>query len=259
MQTKYANHSSVASIADWRQIRNKRLAKLGNQAQTQSNEISEGTNNVGGASQPSASSNAPSEAPKESEAAKPKINITSSSSSSTAQNPFSQLVMKETNGTAPKINVTSSSGRPLTPQKRDRPSSSTGRPSSRSGETSEQWEDRILGTVFRFTLDPDHRLDSHGNSVHSLKGTRQELEEANEPLRLNTGLLDQAILEAASNLKQGTMPLDYLLGCWKRINRHFKTLRKAGEQDPKFVVIKEARRLCMSYCMFAVSMPDMFG
>jgi ubiquitin conjugation factor E4 B len=167
--------------------------------------------------------------------------------------------MKEANGDTPRINITPSTGRPLTPQKRDRPSSSIGRPSSRNGETSEQWEDRILGTVFRFTLDPDHRLDSHENPLHYLKSTRQELEETSQPQRLNTSLLDQTILEAASNLRQGTAPLDYLLGCWKRINRQFKTLKRAGEQDPKFVVIKEARRLCMSYCIFAATMPDMFG
>jgi len=250
----------VASIAKREQIRNKRLAKLGTQAPTQSGEKGEGASDTRGASKSSLGSDSPPAASsKEAEQAKPKINISSSSSSSTPQNPFSQLEMKETNGAAPKINIISSTGRPLTPHKRDRPSSPTRRPSSRSGETSEQWEDRLLSTVFRFTLDPDHRLDGHGNSIHYLKSTREELEETDQPLRLNTSLLDQAILEAASNLKQLTTPLDYLLGCWKRINRQFKSLRKAGEQDSKFVVIKEARRLCMSYCIFAVTMPDMFG
>ncbi|KAK4692897.1 ubiquitin conjugation factor E4 B, partial [Lecanoromycetidae sp. Uapishka_2] len=70
---------------------------------------------------------------------------------------------------------------------------------------------------------------------------------------------DKALLEAASNPRAGTLPLDYLLSCWKRVTRHYKALRKGGEQDPKFNVIKEARRLCMSYCIFAFTMPDMFG
>lgn len=116
-----------------------------------------------------------------------------------------------------------------------------------------------MSSIFRFTLDPDHRLDSHGNSVKFLKSTRQELEEAEEPMRLNTGSLDQAIFESASDLRENSKPLDYLLRCWKRVNRQYKTLKKAGEQDPKFVVVKEARRLCMSYCIFAFTMPDMFG
>ena len=166
--------------------------------------------------------------------------------------------MKQTNGDAPKINVTSSTGRPVTPQKRDRPSS-RGRPSSGSGETSEQWEDRTLGNLFRFTLDPDHRVDSNGHSIHFLKSTREELEESSQPIRLTTTLLDQTILEAASNLKPNSTPLDYMLACWKRVNRQYKALKRAGEHDPKFIVLKEARRLCMSYCIFAVTMPDMFG
>ena len=166
--------------------------------------------------------------------------------------------MKQANGDAPKINISPSTGRPVTPQKRDRPSS-RGRPSSKSGETLEQWEDRILGNLFRFTLDSYFRLDSHGNSMFFLKTTREELEEANLPTRLTTALLDQTILEAASNPESRIAPLDYLLGCWKRVNRQYKSLKKAGEQDPKFSVIKEARRLCMSYCIFAVTMPDMFG
>lgn len=261
MRTRYARVVfHVASTADQEQIRNRRLAKLGTQASTQSSENGEGNGTIGGTSQSTPVSNAQSPAaPKEAEQAKAKINITNSLGSATPQNPFVQLGMKEANGDTPKINITSSTGRPATSQKRDRPSTSIGRPGSRSGESSEQWEDRILGSVFKFTLDPDHQLDSHDIPIHYLDSTRQELEETSQPLRFNTSLLDQTILEAASNLKQGTAPLDYLLGCWKRINRQFKTLRRAGEQDPKFVVIKEARRLCMSYCIFAATMPDMFG
>lgn len=146
----------------------------------------------------------------------------------------------------------------MTPQKRDRHSSS-GRSSSRPGETLEQWEDRALSSIFRVTLEDDHKQDSHGHPLHYLGGTRSELQDSGESLRLKTGILDQAILEAASNLEKNATPLDYLLDCWKRVTRQFKALKKNGEQDPKFQIIKEARRLCMSYCIFAVTMPDMFG
>ena len=196
--------------------------------------------------------------PIEQDVPKPKINITSSSSSSLQQNPFSQLGIEKVNGEPPRANVAPPGGRPLTPLKRDRPLSSSGRSSSRAGESPEQWEDRILGNVFRLSLDSDHHVDGHGNRIHYLEATRNELEEQHEPLRLSTGLLDQVILEAASNLDKDTAPLDYLLGCWKRISRQYKALRKFGENDPKFAVIKEARRLCMSYCVFAITMPEMF-
>lgn len=83
-------------------------------------------------------------------------------------------------------------------------------------------------------------------------------------MRLNTGVLDQALLEAASNIEKTdlartTTPLDYLLDCWKRVSRQHKALKKVGEQDYKFNIVNEARRLCMSYCIFSITMPDMFG
>ena len=211
-------------------------------------------------SQPSLALNAQATAPQEKEQPKPLINISSSSNASKSpENPFAQLGMREAVGGAPKINITSSAGRPVTPKKRDRPVSSSGRSSSRAGETSEQWEDRVLGNLFRLTLWEEHQHDAHGNHLQFIGSTRLDLEDSGEPVRMTVGMLDQALLEAASNLKQGTAPLDFLLGCWKRVSRQYKALRKAGEEDPKFVVVKEARRLCMSYCIFAITMPDMFG
>lgn len=82
-------------------------------------------------------------------------------------------------------------------------------------------------------------------------------DEGNE-LRIQTAVLDQALLEAASKAEQ-QRPLDYLLPCWKRVARLHKGFRRAREDDPKFQVLCEARRLCMSYCVFAITMPEMFG
>lgn len=91
-----------------------------------------------------------------------------------------------------------------------------------------------------------------------LSGLKSELEEQGRDLRIETAVLDQALLEAASNAPQ-QKPLDYLLPCWRRISRLHKGFRRAREDDPKFKVICEARRLCLSYCMFAITMPEMFG
>ncbi len=121
----------------------------------------------------------------------------------------------------------------------------------------EAWEDKILGGVFRLTLRSENLSDTHGHNLHYVPTVKEDLEEQGEPLRLSTAVLDQAILEAASNLK-GTTPLDYLLACWKRVSRQLRGM-KTSSSDPKYTIIKEARRICMSYCMFAVTMPDMFG
>ena len=236
------------------------MAKLGSQPPTQSNSIGEESRDSTAVPQSLPALSAQMASPQEEEQPKPQIDVSSSSNASKApENPFAQLGMRQANGGAPKINITPAAGRPVTPKRRDRPTSTGGRSSSRTGETLEQWEDRVLGNIFRITLCEEHRLDAHGNHLQVLAGTRSDLEDSDQSVRLNVGMLDQALLEAASNLKQGTTPLDFLLGCWKRVSRQYKPLRRAGEEDPKFVIIKEARRLCMSYCIFAITMPDMFG
>ena len=160
--------------------------------------------------------------------------------------------MKQSNEQKPKINITPQ--RALSPQKR----AADGTPASQAGEPIEQWEDRQLSGIFRASLTRGSR-DTHGHALYFLEGTRAELEESGQPLKLNTGLLDQALLEAASNVERKTTPLNYLLECWKRVSRQYRALRKNGEEDPKFKIVKEARRLCMSYCIFAATMPEMFG
>lgn len=82
--------------------------------------------------------------------------------------------------------------------------------------------------------------------------------EQKDPLLLKTSLLDQALLEAASNL-DGINALDYFLACWKRVSRSLRGMRSGDNENPRYAVVKEAKRLCMSYCIFAATMSEMFG
>lgn len=91
-----------------------------------------------------------------------------------------------------------------------------------------------------------------------LSDIRQGLEEAGSDIRLSVDDLDSIIIEAASNTQDGK-PLAYLLGCWKRVIKQLRNVRGGDANEDKLHVLKEAKRLCMSYCIFAVSMPDMFG
>lgn len=244
--------------ANLSKIRNKRLAKLGSQAQTPANASKEGSSDNATASQPSKSPELPGVEHGQSTGPPAKGRTASGSQSmpNSSENPFSQLAPKGPNGDGPTINITRAGGRSLTPMKR--PNSAAGRPSSRPGESLEEWEDRVLGGIFRLTLDPHTTEDSHGHHLEYVRSVREDLEEQGGPVRLSTGVLDQAILEAASKVGKNT-PLDYLLECWKRVSRQFRSFRGEKVQDPKYDIIKEGRRLCMSYCIFAVTMPDMFG
>ena len=176
---------------------------------------------------------------------------------SSPPNPFSRLDLKEPNGNSPKINITSSSNKNAS-LKRDRPSSPGAKP-SRKEILPEEWEDRTLSSLFRITLDPERQKDNQGYRLHFLENSRTEIEESGEVPRLSTGVLDQTLLEAASSLDKNTKPLDYFVSCFKKVSRQFKALRRNGEQNSQFQVVKEARRLCMSYCIFAITMPEMFG
>ena len=126
-----------------------------------------------------------------------------------------------------------------------------------SKESLEEWEDKILSAIFRLTLDAARPYDHMNHKLYYVEAVKQELEEQGASLKVDLTILDQAILEAASG-QSSSSPFEYMLACWKRVSRQFKNL-KAKPDDAKLSIIKEARRICMSYCVFAVSMPEMFG
>ena len=239
-------------------IRNKRLAKLGSQAAVPADTNKDGNSKSAAASSPSKSPDFQSGeyAQSKEQPALGKAALASLGISKSPENPFSQLASRSSSGEGPAINITRAGGMPVTPMKRSSPT--TERPSSRAEESLQEWEDRILGNIFRLSLNADATADSHGHHLDYVKGVREDLEEQGGAVRLSTGVLDQAILEAASKVGKRA-PLDYLLECWKRVSRQFKSFRGERVLDPKYDIIKEARRLCMSYCIFAVTMPDMFG
>lgn len=101
------------------------------------------------------------------------------------------------------------------------------------------------------------KVDGQGHRLIHLPNLRGELEEEGAPIRFSSDRLDSAILEAASSIPGKRSILDYLLPCWKRITKETKKLR--GYVNGKDVVLKEAKRLCMSNCIFAVEMPELFS
>ena len=189
------------------------------------------------------------------------IRKTNSSRSSdpplSSTNPFAQLGAK--GDVKSVVRGASTPGRPLTPMKRERPPSASGGYFAKTGESLGAWEDRVLSTTFRLTLDPAIIHDSGGNRLHFVAGVRSDLEEQHQRVMFTTAILDQAILEAASGLEEKVTPLDYLLGCWKRIIQQLRNFKGPNAEESKLNILKEAKRLCMSYCCFAITIPEMFG
>lgn len=110
------------------------------------------------------------------------------------------------------------------------------------------------------TLKDGQSKDTQGNQLYYLEGLKSDLEESSDggAARLSVASLDSAILEAASNAPK-SLPLEYLLACWKRVTRLSRTLRTSNQDPTRQNIVREAKRLCMSYCIFAVTDAEMFG
>jgi ubiquitin conjugation factor E4 B len=216
------------------QIRAKRLAKLGGPA------------NPNGPSRPSstapeATSSSSTPKPSEPESPKPQAQAPPT------PNPFAQLGVKTDEPPKKRITI-----------KPAQPSTNAAQPAPKAPEpTIETWEDRTLSNIFRITLDENQTQDAHGHKLCLVAGAKSDLEEEGKPLRFGTDLLDSVILEAASSQSRQGAALEYLMDCWKRVSKVMKSL--ANKTGPRYEVVKEARRLCFSYLMFAFTMPDMFG
>ena len=238
--------------ADKIQIRNKRLAKLAGASSTSN---SSQQNPHGETSSSSASAPSPPDPPEMSSKSADQAEPDRQTVPSLPPNPFSSLGLPPEKKPGPNIKIRSASGT-STPMSTS--SDYPARSRSRQGkdDSIEAWEDRTLSGIFRFTLHEAQTKDVHGGRLYYLPGVRSDLEEAGATLMLSVSNLDQAILEAATT---DGKPLQYLLSCWKRVMRVFRGFRGVGPNDPKFNVVSEAKRLCMSYCIFAATMPEMFG
>lgn len=222
---------------DISQIRAKRLAKLG------------GPTNPNGGSRPASTD--PSAPASSSSSPKPTATRAPPPQPQATQipNPFTQLGMKPEGSQKPKISIKPKSTQPST-------SGASSTPPTTQDSSIEAWEDRTLSSVFRITLDPSRTKDQHGHKLFFAADTKNECEQEDKPARFTTDMLDSIILESASSHAHGTA-LEYLLSCWKRVSKLFKA--HSNKSDPKHNIAKEARRLCFSYCVFAATMPDMFG
>ena len=260
-------------------MRQKRLAKLAAQQQQQQQEQSQlQSQSQSQAQTPNTSSDAaplrenerPAEVPSR------KINITPSSSTSSpsanaaaSNNPFSQLGVKNRAGSSNSTPIPSESGNKHALKRSALPIDSapanTSAPAKKlqtggKEEKLEDWSDRVLGDIFRVTLDETRAIQapSSGAKLTYLSELRSELEQSNEPVKLTASSIDAAILEATRNVPPNRALLDYLLPCWKRVTRALKLAARRPNPE-RDAVLNEARRLCMSNCVFAVTMPEYFG
>ncbi|KAH8779230.1 ubiquitin elongating factor core-domain-containing protein [Hyaloscypha sp. PMI_1271] len=238
------------------QIRRRRLEKLSGVSTPKSTQPTLGSTGI-----PS-SSTTPISSENAEPAVKPKINITNAPTSPVA------LSSKVSPGTQDAADLPTVRKTPAEAQLKRSRAKSDGQASPRPNppkkqapasvdELLEAYENRTLGSIFRITLDPNQTVDSSNHKLIYLPNLRQELEDEQSPILLTKERLDSAILEAASAIPHSKGALDYLIPCWKRVMRTLKGIR--GYASGKDAILKEAKRLCMSNCVFAVEMPEFFG
>ncbi|KAF7197645.1 Ubiquitin conjugation factor E4 [Pseudocercospora fuligena] len=226
---------STQSDAD--KIRAKRLAKLGGPSSATTPPAQNGGNS---------SSTTP---PATTDGATDKA-----STPATRENPFNELAaQKEPEKKKEPVKITVAPKTTVEPSKPERTQS---RPRERAAESFETWQDRILRQIFRVTLKPEEVKDSHGNKLIFLESTKDDLEQSNQPALLNVDMGDGILTEAAGHAPNGKI-FEYFLQTFKRASRAVRGSRDPN--DPKDAILKEAKRLSMSYCIFAVTMPEMFG
>jgi ubiquitin conjugation factor E4 B len=114
----------------------------------------------------------------------------------------------------------------------------------------------MLSQIFRISVDPHHMTSLQGHRLTFLPNLNEELNEAQEPLKLSVGNLDQAIIEACCNWPLDKPLMGYLLPCWKRAVKAAASARIASAT--KIEVHEESKRLCMSNTFFALTMPALF-
>lgn len=225
------------------QIRSKRLAKLSGQSSTSSasgsQTASANHSENGDDSEPQHQSN--EQASQSQQQQRTHTEKPQETSSDTADNssPVPRITVRPS---APTQNADTGSPKPLKTA------------SSRPTETIEQFTDKLLRSTFRFSLKQDERSDHNGSLIY-LSDIREELDSENEAPVLSLELLDQAFLFALTNGPQRT-PSEYLIPCWRRINRQYKQYKRLDGDDPKFHVLEEARRVCLCYCHIAFAMPE---
>ncbi|ROV97088.1 hypothetical protein VMCG_07455 [Cytospora schulzeri] len=171
-----------------------------------------------------------------------------------------QLGVGSTGGSAPVSGTNLDKKRPFPALDVNRPSGPATPPTKRHApETFEDWSDKTISQIFRVSTDEKRQADVHGHKLTFLPDLTAELKEQNPdgPLRLSSDNIEQAILEAANAFPHEKPLMDYMLPCWKRVVRARKSLRTPTPE--KEALLLEAKRLCMSYCIFAVTLPDLFS
>ncbi|KAF1928714.1 ubiquitin conjugation factor E4 [Didymella exigua CBS 183.55] len=225
-----------SAMSDADKIRAKRLAKLGGSSTPRPSSTGPAASTSTPASGASSPKTAAAPSPQPRTQSPQTAHLSSHADVKTETKPATRINIK------PAATATTAAAPPPAPRPQD--------------DSIEGWEDRTISGIFRITLEEARSQDAHGHRVYFASGLKQDLQDEGRPLRFSTDVLDSVVMEAASSHTHRNA-LEYLLGCWKRVARQSKAI--TNKSDPKYDIVRELRRICFNYAIFAATMPDMFG
>lgn len=120
-------------------------------------------------------------------------------------------------------------------------------------------EDIILRKIFLVSLLDSMESDSR---VVYLEMTAAEILSEGKDLKLNRDLMERVLIDRLSgNFVAAEPPFSYLLGCYRRAYDEGKKVLSMKDKNlsaDMVAVIKQARKLAVSYCRIHLGNPDMF-
>ncbi|XP_062106567.1 probable ubiquitin conjugation factor E4 isoform X2 [Humulus lupulus] len=124
----------------------------------------------------------------------------------------------------------------------------------------EEIEDIILRKIFLVTLTETAESDSR---IAYLELTAAEILSEGKELRLSRDLMERVLIDRLSgNFASMETPFQYLVGCYRRA--HAEGMKIGSMKDKNLrsemeLVVKQAKKLSVSYCRIHLANPELFG
>ncbi|KAL3525886.1 hypothetical protein ACH5RR_014258 [Cinchona calisaya] len=125
--------------------------------------------------------------------------------------------------------------------------------------TPEEIEDIILRKIFLVSVIDSMESDSR---VVYLEMTAAEILSEGKDLRLSRDLMERILIDRLSgNFVAGEPPFQYLVNCYRRAydeGRKITSMKDKNLRSEMELVVKQAKKLAVSYCRIHLGNPDMF-
>lgn len=125
--------------------------------------------------------------------------------------------------------------------------------------TPEEIEDIIIRKIFLVSLIDPMENDSR---IVYLEMTAAEVLSEGKDLRLSRDLMERVLIDRLSgNFAAAEPPFQYLVNCYRRAHDEGKKIANMKDKSVRSemeLVVKQAKKLAVSYCLIHLGDPDMF-